>query len=274
MKRHATNDFNGDGRSDILWRTDTNDLTLFYSTANGGFIGGPTVLWTTSATAIGTGDFNGDGREDILLSGGFSNANGTLLISAVSTPSAGFQPDWESAIMVPAGWSVGGTGDFNGDGKTDVLLRHTDGRITDWLIGQADATIVGVPDAPFVPSSYGANPGNAWHVVGVGDFNGDGMSDVLWRNDNGLFGDWLGQANGGFTDNSANSLVGVPTDWHVVATGDYNGDGIDDVLWRNDNGLTGNWLGRSDGGFTVNAANSLVLVDTHWQVEHSPTGFL
>jgi hypothetical protein len=27
--------------------------------------------------------------------------------------------------------------------------------------------------------------GNEWHIVGIGDFGGDGMSDILWRRDNG-----------------------------------------------------------------------------------------
>ena len=28
----------------------------------------------------------------------------------------------------------------------------------------------------------GANPGPSWHVIGSGDFNGDGYSDILWQN--------------------------------------------------------------------------------------------
>jgi hypothetical protein len=30
-----------------------------------------------------------------------------------------------------------------------------------------------------------------WHVVGTGDFNGDGLTDILWRNDDGSITDWL-----------------------------------------------------------------------------------
>ncbi|MES2904174.1 MAG: M10 family metallopeptidase C-terminal domain-containing protein, partial [Pseudomonadota bacterium] len=56
------------------------------------------------------------------------------------------------------------------------------------------------------------------------DFNGDGRSDILWRNDNGLLTDWLGQANGGFVDNGANAFASVATNWQVTGIGDFNGD--------------------------------------------------
>ena len=39
-----------------------------------------------------------------------------------------------------------------------------------------------------------------------------------------------------FVGNDANAWHNIPTKWHVVGTGDYNGDGRDDVLWRRDDG--------------------------------------
>jgi FG-GAP-like repeat len=73
---------------------------------------------------------------------------------------------------LPSGWSVAGTGDFNGDGYGDVLFRDTAGRTAAWLLNgtQVISTL-----------SFGTVP-TAWSVVGTGDFNGDGISDVLWRN--------------------------------------------------------------------------------------------
>jgi hypothetical protein len=90
---------------------------------------------------------------------------------------------------------------------------------------------------------------------------------VLWRDDSGLITDWLGMANGGFGSNWANSTASVPTDWDVVGTGDFNGDHRDDVLWRNDNGLTVDWLGTASGGFIDNYANAASFVPTNWQVQ-------
>ena len=88
------------------------------------------------------------------------------------------------------------------------------------------------------------------------DFNGDGRSDVLWRNDNGAVTNWLGQDSGRFADNGANAYVNVPGSWYIAGTGDFNGDGRDDVLWRNDTGTVTNWLGQASGGFAENGANA------------------
>ena len=43
------------------------------------------------------------------------------------------------------------------------------------------------------------------------DFNGDGLSDVLWRRNDGAFTEWLGQPDGGFVSNDTNAWELVPT---------------------------------------------------------------
>jgi len=63
------------------------------------------------------------------------------------------------------------------------------------------------------------------------DFNGDGVTDVLWRNStNGSIETWLlngGQMSGG------GALGNVSSAWQFAATGDVSGDGTTDVLWQN-----------------------------------------
>jgi hypothetical protein len=103
-------------------------------------------------------------------------------------------------------------------------------------------------------------------VVATGDFNGDGRDDILWRNDDGTIGNWLGGADGSFTVNN-DSLVGVTLDWQIASIGDYNGDGRDDVLWRNTNGTIVDWLGQTDGTFADNSANSTYAVPNSWHVQ-------
>jgi hypothetical protein len=50
-------------------------------------------------------------------------------------------------------------------------------------------------------------------VAVLGDYYGDTRDDILWRNDGGAVGDWLGQADGSFAVNP--TLVGVPGAWHI-----------------------------------------------------------
>lgn len=65
-------------------------------------------------------------------------------------------------------------GDFNGDGKTDILWHNeTTGENTAWLM---DGTTVST--AAFLPATDVAKQPK------VGDYNGDGKTDVFWRNYN------------------------------------------------------------------------------------------
>ena len=57
--------------------------------------------------------------------------------------------------------------------------------------------------------------GTGWHIVGTGDFNGDGTDDILWRNDNGTVTQWIGHTDGTITGNGANVNIAISTDWHI-----------------------------------------------------------
>ena len=104
------------------------------------------------------------------------------------------------------------------------------------------------------------------------DFNGDGRSDILWRNVDGQLSNWLANANGngGFTPNNGNAAGVVPVAWQIVGTGDFNGDGRDDILWRHTDGTLSNWLATAAGGFTPNDANAATPVPTAWHVQPEP----
>ena len=258
LVQDVRNDFNGDGRSDILWRNVDGQMSDWLGTANGGFVqnnANAAAVVPTAWQVAGTGDFNGDGRDDIL----WRNVDGQLS-NWLATASGGFtQNNANAAAVVPTAWSVVGTGDFNGDGRDDILWRNTNGTVSDWL-GQSNGGFIAndVNAARFVPTS--------WSVVGTGDFNGDGRDDILWRNSNGQLSDWLGQANGGFVLNDAIALTQVDTAWSVAGTGDFNGDGRDDILWRNTNGTISTWSGQANGGFVNNGAISGVFVPLAWSV--------
>jgi len=258
LQHVAANDFNGDGRSDILWRNDSGLTSNWLGQANGGLTDNSGTFQVNPGTAwqiAATGDFNGDGRVDMLW-----RHNSGLISDWLGQANGSFTDNGANSSSNPGTtWHVAGTGDFNGDGRDDILWRHDNGTVTEWL-GQANGG--------FADNSANVliNPGTAWKIVGTGDFNGDGRNDILWRNDNGLVTEWLAQANGGFTDNSSNVLINPGTAWHVTGTGDFNGDGRSDILWRNDNGLTTDWLGQTNGSFTDNSTNFLVNPGVTWHV--------
>ena len=98
------------------------------------------------------------------------------------------------------------------------------------------------------------------------DFNGDGKSDILWRGDDGTMRDWLGQSGGTFVGNKAHFDVNPGSFWHVAGTGDFNGDGRLDILWRGDDGTMRNWLGQPDGSFVGNIAHFNANPGLSWHV--------
>ena len=259
---HARNAFNGDGRSDILWRDSSGAVTNSLGQANGGFASNAANFWTTIPTSwsvIGTGDFNGDARADLLwrnpTTGEITNWLGQANGSFVGN-------DTNFYTTIPTSWQVVGTGDFNGDGRDDLLWRNgSTGQTTNWL-AQANGSFVG-NDANALSTI-----GTSWQVAATGDFNGDNRSDILWRDNTGAMTTALGQANGGFAGNSANFWTTISTSWQIVGSGDFNGDGRDDILWRNPTtGEITNWLGQANGSFVGNDTNFYTTIPTSWQVE-------
>ena len=254
----ARNDFNGDGRSDILWRHDAGHLTEWLGTASGGFTDNGANAFASIATTwnvAGIGDFNGDGRDDILW-----RHDAGHLTEWLGTASGGFTDNGANAFAsIATTWNVAGIGDFNGDGRDDILWRHDAGHLTEWL---------GTASGGFTDNGANAfaSIATTWNVAGIGDFNGDGRDDILWRHDAGHLTEWLGTASGGFTDNGANAFASIATTWNVAGIGDFNGDGRDDILWRHDAGHLTEWLGTASGGFTDNGANAFASIATTWNV--------
>ncbi len=121
-----------------------------------------------------TNDFNGDKISDLLFE---NNAVGNKdvmidLFNGTSITSS-------ATIANPSGLQVEASGDFNHDGKADIVLQARDGTPQIWFMnGTSVTSTVTLPD-----------PGPGWHVIATGDFNGDGNTDILWQNNDGTPGD-------------------------------------------------------------------------------------
>ena len=245
------NDFNGDGKSDILWRNDFGSVAVWQMNGATVTAGSLTSIPNIDASwkAAGTGDFNGDRKSDIL----WRNTNGSIALwtmdgATVKSSSLTSTPSLDHS------WTTAGTGDYNGDGKADILWRNTNGGIVVWTMDGATMTSSSKTSTPSLDPS--------WKVAGNSDFNGDGKSDILWRNDDGSVALW--QMNGAAITAST-AVAKVSTDWKIAGTGDFNGDGKADILWRNDNGTISLW--QMDGA-TLVAGNktSTSSLDSSWNV--------
>jgi hypothetical protein len=252
-----SHDFNGDGYSDLLWRDASGNVAIWE-------MNGTTILnQATSFVAnvagnwsiAGTGDFNGDGKGDILWHDTSGNVaiwemNGTTILNQATS----------FVANVPGGtWSIVGTGDFNGDGKSDILWRDTGGNVAIW---EMNGTAILNQATSFV-----ANVANNWSVFGNGDYNGDGKSDILWRDGSGNVAIW--EMNGTTVLNQATSFVGnVVGTWTIAGTGDFNSDGYSDILWRDSSGNVAIW--EMNGTTILNASTSYVAnVAGTWSISGS-----
>jgi hypothetical protein len=169
-------------------------------------------------------DFNMDGKADLVL----QSTSGDIALWTMN----GFTITAGALVGTPGpAWKVVGTGDFNGDDKSDLILQNGDtGDVVVWLMSGPTITVGAVVAAPGLP----------WKMIASGDFDGNGRSDLVLQNSaTGEIAQW--QMNG--TSITAAGLVASPgNSWVVVGSGDFNGDGKADILLQNrDTGAVAEW---------------------------------
>ena len=73
---------------------------------------------------------------------------------------------------------------------------------------------------------------NGWTIMGTGDFNGDGMTDILWDKSQYNYEIWEINANKKKGWRIGRIAIGYKKGWEVAGVGDFDGDGIADIIWE------------------------------------------
>ncbi len=256
-------DFNNDGHADLAaLDEDQSGLSNVYYVAilidNGQGIFQETAQYNVGplASAIVAGDFSGDGRTDLAVAVG-SYVN---LATSVSLFHGNGDGTFENPIEIPIQLPQNGplastgedylaTGDFNDDGRSDLVLVSAYGNVT---------VLLGNGDGEFQSPGLAAI-GVAPIAMATGDFNGDGHTDlVVVDEQTNTISILLGNGDGSF-QNPVNYAVGSGPD--AIAVGDFNGDGRLDLAVANSGDSTVSiLLGNGDGTFQDQVAYA---VGTH-----------
>lgn len=182
-----------------------------------------TVSFTTQAALV---DFDGDGKADLIYRDTGDYQWTQVLIDGSSADLSSFV----DGMSIHYSWAFNGAGDFNADGKNDVIIRNsTSGQ---WYIYNLDGSeiisrgYVAIESAEYI------------EVQAVADFNNDGYADVLLRNEN--TGEWRMTLlqNRTIVEEYSPPMSTVQT-WYLVGAQDFDGNGSNDILIRNS--VSGSW---------------------------------
>ncbi len=175
-----------------------------------------------------TGDFNGDGFTDVAKAFNdygyatvdvhLSDGNGKFIIQRWATQQGGF---WDTQKWF--------TGDFNGDGFTDVAKAFNDYGYATIDVHLSDG------NGKFTIQRWATQQGGFWDAQKwfAGDFNGDGFADVAKA-----FNDYnyatidvhLSDGNSKFAMQRWTTQQGGFWNSQQWFTGDFNGDGLTDIV--------------------------------------------
>ncbi len=218
------------------------------------------------------GDFNGDGRQDVLI---YDSASRRLYVYVTAAGIAAGVPSVDTAqsallAVLASGVSVVGVGDFNADGRADVLTE-TDTR--DLVVLVNDSSVAPGSPVALDDTKTGSivTPPAEFSVIGVADANDDGNADIYVTNSGGVGGTvytYMTSASVGGMPSLNSPASGSPfgggaslATWSASVVGDLNGDGRSDVMMSNTvlgvgGGNTAYTFITAADGISVNAAAS------------------
>ncbi|HEX3743424.1 MAG TPA: FG-GAP-like repeat-containing protein [Bryobacteraceae bacterium] len=232
-------DLNHDGFTDVVAVLYTsNQIAVLLGNGDGTFK--PPSLITVGGTpdTVAIGDLNGDGHADLVV-GNYNDGTVSVLLgdgtgvfaaaanSPVAISTTGYNPNSQIG-STPSNVAIA---DLNGDGRPDLAVAGF-GRQGAGLPGPNVWILLGNGDGTFgTPTSFNTN--YFAMSMAVGDFNRDGIPDLAVESYSINVSILLGRGDGTFNtpvDYPAGGVVGLYSGQTTIAAGDFNGDGLIDII--------------------------------------------
>jgi hypothetical protein len=184
--------FDGSGGNDLIARDPSNGYLWLYSGNGAGGFAGYRVIghggWQQFREILGVGDWTGDGHPDLVA---VRRIDGALMLYA-GNGAGGFLGVRQIGTGFQTSNALVATGDWDGDGKADFLARST--------LNGALVLYAGNGSGGFKTyRTIGTGWGGFTALVGIGDWSGDGRSDLLARTSAGQLVLYRGNGVGTFT---------------------------------------------------------------------------
>ncbi len=262
--RMLLRDFNNDGHLDILANAPAEGALLVYLGKGGGSFSNSAIELEDIANdySIAAGDFNHDGNEDIAATS-FTNKGETGSHVIVFLGDGTGQFTRVAEVLTSPQPSDLEVADMNGDGKLDLIAsgagaENETGLFVDTLLGDGTGQFT-------LSQATNLGDGSLGGRVALGDFNGDGHTDVafpittsqaLERSTTVLI--FLGDGTGKLTAGTP-LVTGVAP--HSVFSADFNRDGHLDLAVSNRTDATVSiFLGAGDGTFVDHATIPIAVL--------------